>query len=695
MDDSDSEPSRELEVPLVHIESMGRERLGRGTNTIVSVVTVGGEMYAGKTLRESVRSRGRSDPDWISELDRGMERECLLLCQLQHLNIVKAIGLHRDTTADPPRPTLVMEALDGRTLDDYITPSESIDEDMQKSILLDVARGMFYLHELAPPTGPVVHWNLCSPKVLLSFPPNVTVLAKICGFGAACMESRKPYSIALEEQKLPQMIEDISPPEVFRGLILHNATCVDVFSFGILILHLLAQEWPSPKPLMDNHTQITPRTEVERRQQYLNKLDVEHPLKHLIISCLSNKPDLRPTAANILRTIEGVELRKFIPVDEVKALQLSHDRRVFRLQSEVERHRAQEQQLREQLDEALERLEQQRHQYELRLQQLEQERVQLEANMLRVREQSRQLERCRSLPERLVLSARPLESAGFNRIQREQVEIHETLGEGAWAEVAKGKFQSCYVAVKTPHNRLLQDFPFIIERLRREVNIMAQVRHPNLVHFIGAVLDEAAERREERPLIITELLDVNLRRAYEDGREEVKNVQTRRSIFQDVAYGLHCLHSHHEPIIHRDVSTPNILLKLLPNGRCLAKISDFGSANIVSGAITAGEGAILYAAPEMFPHTDPNVQPLPQTTKLDVYSYGIVLCEVIARQLPLRNEYLDMLRKVENECSVLHRLILQCTRQSPDARPTMVEVIDCLNRIPTPRMRHQRSNPSF
>ena len=167
MDNYYSEPSRELGVPLVHIESMGRERLGRGMNTVVSVVVVGGDMYAGKTLRESVRSRARSDPDWISELDRGMERECLLLCQLQHPNIVKAIGLHRDTTADPARLTMVMESLDGRTLDDYITPHEDIDEHMQKSILLDVARGMVYLHERVPPTRPVVHWNLCSHKVLL------------------------------------------------------------------------------------------------------------------------------------------------------------------------------------------------------------------------------------------------------------------------------------------------------------------------------------------------------------------------------------------------------------------------------------------------------------------------------------------------------------------------------------------------
>ena len=47
---------------------------------------------------------------------------------------------------------------------------------------------------------------------------------------------------------------------------------------------------------------------------------------------------------------------------------------------------------------------------------------------------------------------------------------------------------------------------------------MAQVRHPNLVRFIAAVLDEAAERLQAPPMIVTELLDTNLRLAYQQGR---------------------------------------------------------------------------------------------------------------------------------------------------------------------------------
>ena len=174
-------------------------------------------------------------------------------------------------------------------------------------------------------------------------------------------------------------------------------------------------------------------------------------------------------------------------------------------------------------------------------------------------------------------------------------------------------------------------------------------------------------------MIITELLDVNLRKAYER-----KLGFNKLSIFQDVARALNYLHERHDPIIHRDISAPNVLLEALPNGTWKGKVSDLGSANLAKLAHTLAEGAIIYAAPETLPqlaHHDPHSPPPPQTTKIDVYSYGILLCEVVTSRFPDPAQYHDMLGQVQREWPFMHDLILSCTKYNPVERPTMTMVL--------------------
>ena len=261
----------------------------------------------------------------------------------------------------------------------------------------------------------------------------------------------------------------------------------------------------------------------------------------------------------------------------------------------------------------------------------------------------------------------------FRRAERSEVRTGAIIGEGAWGKVERGVYKGSTVAVKSIHIAIFEQNT--VDRLRREMTIMSQVRHPNLVRFIAAVLDRAVEQLQSPPMIITELLDINLREAYKQRRVVPGH---HLSILHNIAYGLHYLHSLQQPIIHRDISAPNVLLQQQPNGSWLAKVSDFGSANFARLARTAGEGAIIYSAPENFPSTASDAsQTAPLlTTKVDVFSYGIVACELVVGEMPSSERYRAMLRQVKNKWAYMYGLIERCTKHNPHHRPTMADILD-------------------
>ena len=261
-------------------------------------------------------------------------------------------------------------------------------------------------------------------------------------------------------------------------------------------------------------------------------------------------------------------------------------------------------------------------------------------------------------------------------VPRKDVRVLKEIGRGGWGVVQRGLYKGKDVAVKLPYKDILNEC--LLERLKRETRLMIQVQHPNLIRIIASVFDEASDRLTLPPMILTELLDMSLRQCYQQRKLQM---MSRLPVFLDVAYGLHYLHDRREPIIHRDVSAPNVLLKALPNGMWRAKLSDFGSANLARFAVTAAEGAYVYTPPEAFPQRNPHAPVIPHTTKIDVFSYGILMCEVITAEQPDPLLYLERLQQVRGSSVPLHSLIVKCTSESPDSRPTMAVVIDELNKI--------------
>ena len=262
----------------------------------------------------------------------------------------------------------------------------------------------------------------------------------------------------------------------------------------------------------------------------------------------------------------------------------------------------------------------------------------------------------------------------FWEVSYKDVTINSTeLGRGAWGQVNVGYYKEQKVAVKSLHRDILSDH--CIDTLRREVIMMAKVRHPNLLLFIAVAFDHPTGT----PLIITELLQSSLRNAYKEPSK--LDHKSKLRIMRDVASALHYLHTHKEQILHRDVSSANVLIEEIVNNTYRGKLSDFGSANLAKFAVSAGPGTELYMAPEV-PRESATigVHNVLQTSKVDVYSYGVLLCEVFAKkpQIPFRNIYPDMLQSIKDEFPLMHQVIQACTSTAPTERPDMIYVLGVL-----------------
>ncbi|XP_019860329.1 PREDICTED: wall-associated receptor kinase-like 20 [Amphimedon queenslandica] len=261
----------------------------------------------------------------------------------------------------------------------------------------------------------------------------------------------------------------------------------------------------------------------------------------------------------------------------------------------------------------------------------------------------------------------------------------QELGRGAFGTVRIGKFRGQSVAVKQLYAELQS--PENISRMNREIDILSQLRHPNIVQFIGAILDHP----DGNPRIMTEVMDTSLRKAYES-KKLTPDSGCRPvilSIMHDVAVGLNYLHTLPiDNIVHRDVSSANVLLESKGPGKWKTKISDFGSANIVRRAVSRAPGAEVYSAPECFQGVS-NQYSAVQTPKMDVYSYGVLFCEALTCKFPDRSSFQDMLQQVWSSTksvglitrSLHHELIKSCTKDNPYKRPTMNEVISKLDQL--------------
>ena len=142
-------------------------------------------------------------------------------------------------------------------------------------------------------------------------------------------------------------------------------------------------------------------------------------------------------------------------------------------------------------------------------------------------------------------------------------------------------------------------------------------------------------------MIVMELMATSLRSQLKS--EEYFPPKVVKAISLDVTCGLNYLHLIlPDPILHQDISSANVLLEVIRLNQWRAKLTDYGSVNFVRQLHSGNPGSLAYAAPEV---SNPRLQ----SPKMDIYSFGALVLEMLTGRLPAPDDSPGMFHKVQNE----------------------------------------------
>lgn len=258
--------------------------------------------------------------------------------------------------------------------------------------------------------------------------------------------------------------------------------------------------------------------------------------------------------------------------------------------------------------------------------------------------------------------------------------VGQRFASGAHSRLYHGIYNEKRVAVKIirqPDGDENEDLALRLEKqFNREVGILSHLHHRNIVELVAAC------RRPPVFCVITEYLSGGSLRSFLHKREPGSvSLKEFVSIALDIARGMEYLHS--QGVIHRDLKSENLLFTA---DMCL-KVVDFGIAceEINCDYLNEDRGTYRWMAPEVINHK-------PHNRKADVYSFGIVLWEIITGRVPYED-----ITPVQAAFAVVHKnarptfpehcplairkLIEKCWVQNPEKRPEFWEIVSILEQF--------------
>uniref|UniRef100_A0A8C7TNE8 Mitogen-activated protein kinase kinase kinase 7 n=1 Tax=Oncorhynchus mykiss TaxID=8022 RepID=A0A8C7TNE8_ONCMY len=260
----------------------------------------------------------------------------------------------------------------------------------------------------------------------------------------------------------------------------------------------------------------------------------------------------------------------------------------------------------------------------------------------------------------------------FEEIDYVDIEVEEVVGRGAFGVVCKAKWKGKDVAIKTIESESERK-AFIVE-LRQ----LSRVNHPNIVKLYGSCNIPVC--------LVMEYAEGGSLYNVLHGAEPLPYYTASHAMSwcfqcsQGVAY-LHGMKP--KALIHRDLKPPNLLLVA---GGTVLKICDFGTACDIQTHMTNNKGSAAWMAPEVFEGSN-------YSEKCDVFSWGIILWEVITRRKPfdeIGGPAFRIMWAVHNGTrpplikslpKPIESLMTRCWSKDPSQRPSMEEIVKIMTHL--------------